>query len=150
MNSVAIAMLLTVQTCLQGQTIRLKTDMTGTFTVNTNSRSRALVDSNTGRPLAIYVTTASSGYRIQPADNNTDDWARIDFEFRISDGHDAYNSKADADRTGPPWVKKIFTVKGVEALGVGQYELRVRKSNLSKWEDILVTVADIVVKEVKQ
>ena len=100
--------------------------------------------------VVVMLMASGNGYRIQPADNNTDDWARIDFEFRISDGHDAYNSKADADRTGPPWVKKIFTVKGVEALDVRQYELRVRKSNLSKWEDILVTVADIVVKEVKQ
>lgn len=96
------------------------------------------------------LIAAGNGYVIQPADNNTDDWARIDFEFRISDSSAPYYSKADADRTGPPWVKKIFRVKGVEALDVRQYELRVRKSNLSKWEDILVTVADIVVKEVKQ
>lgn len=78
-----------------------------------------------------------------------EDWARIDFRFRVVDSRESYSNKGEADRSGEGWVKEVFRVSGVERIDAEQYAVRVRKARLGKWGEILPKVAEIVVRAKK-
>lgn len=78
-----------------------------------------------------------------------EDWARIDFRFRVVDSRESYSNKGEAERYGEEWVKEVFRVRGVERMDAEQYAVRVRKSRLGKWGEILPKVAEIVVRAKK-
>lgn len=86
---------------------------------------------------------AAKAYQIQRV-TDSDDWAQIDFRFRVADGYEAYRSKLDADHTGSEWVKAIFRLPGVEALEVRQHMIRIRKADGFGWAEILEPAAEIV------
>jgi len=92
------------------------------------------------------VSGAGVGYRIHPA-NDSDDWAGIDFRFRVADGYEAYRSKHEADRIAPEWVKQIFRLPGVEQMEVRQHAIKIRKADGFGWAGILAPAAEIVVRE---
>lgn len=127
---------------LAGQ-IQMTTDFSGTYSVVTQTGERARVDAQTGRPIAIYI--AAAPYQIQRA-QESDDWAGIDFRFRVADGYEAYRSKHEADRTGEEWVKQIFRLPGVEQMEVRQHAIKIRKADGFSWSEILAPAAEIVVR----
>lgn len=88
---------------------------------------------------------AAKAYQIQRV-SDSDDWAQIDFRFRVADGYEAYRSKHEADRTGEEWAKQIFRLPGVEALEVRQHAIRIRKADGFSWSEILAPAAEIVVR----
>lgn len=79
---------------------------------------------------------------------DSDRWVTIEFQFRVSDSYDAYTNKAEADKSGPNWVREIFRLKGVEAMKIFQHRIEIAKASSAKikWRFIVPEAAEIVVK----